>query len=175
MSQRGCIWQASCGAETFAGRQPESGKYTFKTRLGASCSAEVENGAFLGGCTWGANESCSFTRGTSAGPSASCYAAPSIGFTSSGCGADMVCEDLVQNGCDWQSRCTFGGSTRIYRGTSVANGLKFPSGNYGCWAYKEATGERLVGGCSTDGSEVSACSTRVNNGQLFLTPRTPAP
>jgi hypothetical protein len=175
VSQRGCIWQASCGTEVFSGRAPASGKYTFKTRLGAACEAKVEAGVFKGECKWGAGESCQFSGdGIATAPGASCYAAPAAGFESSGCGADMTCVDLIQSGCDWQSRCTFGGSTRIYYGKAVANGLKFPSGNYECWAYKEATGERLVGGCSTNGTETSQCSARVNNGALFLDPTPPA-
>jgi hypothetical protein len=171
LSQRGCIWQAACGKDVFSGRVTEPGVYRFTTPMGAKCTARVEAGAFVGRCEWGNNESCEFGAGTPA-PISGCYAMPTAGFKTAGCAGAMTC-DVVQSGCKWQSNCsTGGGGTLIYAGESKPNGITFPGrGEYDCWAYQEMGTNRLVGGCSVAGVEVSECSARVEGGSLVLTPR----
>ena len=91
-------------------------------------------------------------------------------ITTAGCmGGTNTC-DVLQSGCAWQAACSTGTSSFTYRGTAVPNGIKFEGQNaFKCWAYKQEGDERLVGGCSRTGVEVSECSPRVSEGKLFVT------
>lgn len=100
-----------------------------------------------------------------------CLQLPKAGFTSVGCGSPLTC-DFVQDGCTFQAKCAGARESLEYAGKVTPKGIVFPGQNdFHCWAYQAPDSALLVGGCSRDGSEVSACSPRVGDGGLILTPR----
>jgi hypothetical protein len=169
VAQRGCIWQASCGEHVYRARMSKPGSYEFSLNTGARCTAHVRDGIFSGSCGEGAG-ACTITSTEPVAPTG-CLALPKSGITTLGCGGSMSC-DVLQSGCAWQAACATANGTFVYRGSALENGVRFEGQNgFNCWANKEAGSERLVGGCSRTGTEVSECSPRVENGSLVLAPR----
>ena len=168
VAQRGCVWQASCGKDMYRGRVDASGKFDFTTAIGARCTAQVKDGVVTGTCGEGERE-CAFSS-TPLVPSSSCLTLPKT-LTTAGCGGNLNCE-VQQNGCAWQAACSNANSTFIYKGAATPSRITFDGQNgFKCWADKEAGSERMVGGCSRSGVEVSECSQRIENGRMVLTPR----
>ena len=169
VGQRGCIWQATCGNDVYRARVAKPGVYEFTLRGGARCTAQVRDGVFTGSCGEGDKE-CALTTAAPA-PANGCLTLPKSGLNTVGCGPSLGCE-VLQNGCDWQAFCGNANGSFIYKGTALPAGVLFEGqNNFKCWANKEAGSERLVGGCSRSGTQVSECAERLENGGLALTPR----
>lgn len=138
LSQRSCVWNLTCGAESYSGRLGEDGQFEFTSLLGASCQARVVAGEFEGECSWGA-ESCVFSHGTPE-LDESCLQLPAE-FELERCGATLGCV-ATQNACDWQANC--GGGAAIYTGLATEEEILFAEANGGGCQGRVVDGEILA-------------------------------
>jgi len=135
IDQRGCIWQASCGATVFGGRAGGQ-DFTWVDDKERSCSARSVSGSFAGVCRGPYGHRCAFEDRDPV-PGTGCLNVPAR-LTVQGCGWDTNCS-VIQDGCVWQASCNDGDIS--FAGTTDAQSLAWNVGNrYPCTAASSAGG-----------------------------------
>lgn len=154
MTQRGCVWNVTCGAEVYSGRMAEDNVFEFTSELGADCRAQVIDGDFVGHCEWGA-EFCDFSPGELEAD-ATCVRLPAE-LELDLCGGRQSCR-VTQNGCDWQASCAQGLNT--YYGEITADAVSFKANDGSeCTAALESDSSGFTGTCES--TTCGASSLRV--------------